>query len=307
MPDRRHVLKTVAGLFLAALGSGSYAFAWEPVRHRVTHYRVSPHDWPARRGLRIALLTDLHCGPPHMPLARLEGIVAETNALKPDLVLLLGDFVASRLPLPDDPRPDEWAAVLAKLTARDGVHAVLGNHDWWEDEEAQANRRGPPAASRALKAAGIPVLENRAVRLSTAAGPLWLAGLGDQMAFLPPAGLTRGRRRAVGIDDLPATLAQIPDDGVPAILMAHEPDVFARRSQRFALTVCGHTHGGQVRLFGWSPVVPSRYGNRYAYGHVREHGRDLVVSAGLGTSRFPLRFGMPPEIVLVELGPGGAV
>jgi predicted MPP superfamily phosphohydrolase len=71
---------------------------------------------------------------------------------------------------------------------------------------------------------------------------------------------------------------------------------------RAALTLCGHTHGGQLRLFGWSPRVPSRYGNRYAYGHVREAGRDLIVSGGLGTSKLPLRFGVPPEITVVELG-----
>jgi predicted MPP superfamily phosphohydrolase len=71
---------------------------------------------------------------------------------------------------------------------------------------------------------------------------------------------------------------------------------------RIGLTLSGHTHGGQVRLFGWSPVVPSRYGNRYAYGHVREDGRDLIVSAGIGTSQLPIRLGIPPEIVLVELG-----
>ena len=68
------------------------------------------------------------------------------------------------------------------------------------------------------------------------------------------------------------------------------------------LTLSGHTHGGQVRFLGWAPIVPSRYGNRYAYGHVREAGRDLVVSGGIGTSQLPIRFGIPPEIVLIELG-----
>jgi predicted MPP superfamily phosphohydrolase len=71
---------------------------------------------------------------------------------------------------------------------------------------------------------------------------------------------------------------------------------------RPALTLSGHTHGGQVRLLGWSPHVPSAYGGRFAYGHIREEGRDLVVSAGLGTSGIPIRFGAPPEIVVLELG-----
>ena len=91
-------------------------------------------------------------------------------------------------------------------------------------------------------------------------------------------------------------------DDAPVILMAHEPDIFPEVPARVALTVSGHTHGGQVRLFGWSPIVPSAYGNRYAYGHVVEDDRSLVVSGGLGCSILPVRFGVPPEIVIVELG-----
>jgi predicted MPP superfamily phosphohydrolase len=177
------------------------------------------------------------------------------------------------------------------------VHAVLGNHDWWEDETVQGAGSGVPFARVALERAGIPVYENKAIRLEKDAREFWLAGLGDQVAFVP----ARGRGIAVprGIDDLPGTLAQIPEDA-PAILLAHEPDIFPKVPPRVALTLCGHTHGGQVRLFGYSPVVPSRFGNRYAYGHVREQA-DLVVSGGLGCSIFPVRFGVAPEIVLVEL------
>lgn len=78
------------------------------------------------------------------------------------------------------------------------------------------------------------------------------------------------------------------------------PDVFIGMPQRVCLTLSGHTHGGQVRLF-WG-VSPSRDGNRFAYGPIREEGRDLIVRAGVGTSTRPMRFGIPPEIVLVELG-----
>ena len=298
MLDRRRVLKTLAGLFLSGLGLGSaYAFGWAPTHHRVTRYAIIPRHWPVGRRLRIAVISDPHIGGPHMPVSRVAQIVAETNALDPDLTLLLGDFIASRPPKPGDPPMADWAAALAGLRARDGVFAILGNHDWWHDEAALAARRGPTQVGLALQAAGLRLLENEALRLETAAGPLWLAGLGDQIAFET---LRRGRTR--GIDDLPGTLAQIADDGAPAIMMAHEPDAFARLPARISLTVSGHTHGGQIRLFGWSPVVPSRYGNRYAYGHVREHGRDLVVSGGLGTSKVPVRFGVPPEIVLIELG-----
>lgn len=298
MLDRRRVLKTLAGLFLSSFGLGGYAYAWEPTRQRVTRYRLKPANWPAGRSLRLAVLADLHIGGPHMAVARVRQIVDQANALQPDLTLLLGDFVASRARRAGDPAPAEWAAELGRLQAPHGRFAVLGNHDWWQDERAQQARSGPTEAGLALEAVGIPVLENRALRLETRAGPLWLAGLGDQEAFAIRR-VPYGQRR--GVDDLPGTLAMVTDQA-PLILMAHEPDAFARAPSRVALTLSGHTHGGQVRLFGWSPVVPSRYGNRYAYGHVAENGRDLIVSAGLGTSKVPLRLGAPPEIVLVELG-----
>ncbi|MDP3600243.1 MAG: metallophosphoesterase [Bosea sp. (in: a-proteobacteria)] len=278
-------------------GTGAYAAIWEPGRQSITRYRLTPRGWPEGRRLRLAVLSDLHIGSLHVPLARVSELVAATNVLKPDLTLLLGDFVASRRRFASDPAMADWAAELARLETRDGVFAILGNHDWWHDEPTQALRSGPTQVGHALERAGIPVLENRAVRLSSQAGPLWLAGLGDQLAFLP-----RLRGRPHGIDDLAGTMAQIADDGAPVILMAHEPDIFARMPERVSLTLSGHTHGGQVRFLGWAPIVPSRYGNRYAYGHVHEDGRDLVVSGGIGTSQLPIRFGIPPEIVLIELG-----
>ncbi len=71
--------------------------------------------------------------------------------------------------------------------------------------------------------------------------------------------------------------------------------------ERVSLTLSGHTHGGQVRLFGYSPRVPSRFGNRFAYGHICEEDRNLIVSGGLGCSILPVRIGVPPEIVMVDV------
>jgi predicted MPP superfamily phosphohydrolase len=91
-------------------------------------------------------------------------------------------------------------------------------------------------------------------------------------------------------------------DGSPIILLAHEPDIFPKVPHGVSITLSGHTHGGQVRVFGYSPVVPSRYRNRYAYGHVVEDDRNLIVSGGLGFSILPVRFGVRPEILSIELG-----
>src|SRR6185436_2359154 len=113
---------------------------------------------------------------------------------------------------------------------------------------------GAPVSRRALEAVGIPVYHNDAVRLRKAGQGFWLAGLGDQLAYLPSRHAHPNRR--IGVDDLAGTLAKVTDDA-PLILLAHEPDIAVRVPERVSLMLSGHTHGGQVRLFGWSPVVPS--------------------------------------------------
>jgi hypothetical protein len=296
------VLGAALASVTAAICGGSYAVA-EPGRLVVTAYDVAPTGWPVGLTLTCAVIADLHACEPWMGVARIRRIVAVTNALAPDVVLLLGDYVAGRrMAQLSHPMPmARWAEALAGLRAPLGVHAVLGNHDWWQDDAAQRRRTGGPiAAGRALEAAGIPVHENRAVRLVKDRQPLWIAGLGDQWAFGRRWPSPRSRFDYHGVDDLPATLRQVRD-GAPVILMAHEPDVFPGVPPRVALTVSGHTHGGQVALGGHAWRVPSRYGRRYAYGHIVEDDRHLIVSGGLGCSSVPVRFGRPPEIVHVTL------
>jgi uncharacterized protein len=288
----------VAGGF----GCGGYALA-EPWGTGITHYRLSPPGWPAGLSLKLAVLADLHACEPWMGLERIRSIVEHTNSLQPDCVLLLGDYVSgSGMSHYSDPiASKDWARALGRLSAPQGVHAVLGNHDWWDDIEVQRSGRGLPEAGLALQDAGIAVYENNCVRLSKNGSPFWIAGLADQWAFNTKAGAKHKRASSDGgIDDLPGTLARVHDDA-PVILMAHEPDIFPEVPSRVALTVCGHTHGGQVRLLGFAPIVPSRYGARYVYGHIVEEGRDLVVSGGLGCSGVPLRFGSPPEIVMIDV------
>ena len=295
-PTRRHLLKAVLGSAATLVGTGAYAFGVEPaLRLRIQRYVPKLPTWPGDLPLTIAALADIHVGEPHMPLSRVEEIVSETNALAPDLIVLLGDYVAGHRFVTRHVGMSELAPKLAALKAPLGVFAIIGNHDWWDDAIAQRLRRGPPLAARALERAGIPVLENAAVRLTKADRPFWLLGLGDQLAFIRGGGLYDG------VHDLSGTLARVTDDA-PAILLAHEPDIFPEVPNRVALTLAGHTHGGQVRLFGHSPMVPSRFGNRFAYGDVVEEGRHMIVSGGLGTSILPVRFGVPPEIVLVTLG-----
>jgi len=229
--------------------------------------------------------------------------VDRTNTLGADAILLLGDYGSKQRWVTREVPSHEFARAAAGLKAPLGVHAVLGNHDWWDDPVAELQRKGPTTIRLDLEKAGIPVYENDVVRLAKSGHGFWLAGLGDQIAFR--VGRVGRRLRFRGVDDLPGTLAKITDDA-PVILMMHEPDLFTRVPQRVALTVCGHTHGGQVRIAGYSPIVPSAFGNRFAYGHVVERDRHLVISGGLGCSKLPVRFGVPPEIVVVDLGDAAA-
>ena len=261
---------------------------------RVTRYAPKLPNWPSAMPLRIVALSDVHACAPFMDARRIEVICAQANALAPDIILLLGDYRSgprfSRLLA-----PEIWAGALGTLAAPLGVHAILGNHDY-EHHDA---RDQPTAAEEALLDAGVAVYVNRAVRIETGHGGFWLAGLGDQFAYKPRH--IRHHPRGYGLDDLAGTLAQVTTDE-PVILMAHEPDLFPENPARVALTLSGHTHGGQVKLFGRTPVVPSRHGSRYVYGHVVEDDRHLIVSAGLGYSGLPIRFGTRPEIVQIDLG-----
>jgi predicted MPP superfamily phosphohydrolase len=289
MITRRQFLTGLAGSAALTAGLGSYAFALEPrFRLVVTEWDLATPKWPHSEPLRIVALADIHACEPWMPAARIRAIVDQANALRGDVIVLLGDFVAGLGPFKSAEVPHrEWGEALAALDAPLGVHAIIGNHDWWTDVGA---------VDETLTGAGIPVYRNRAMRLGRNA-PFWLAGTDSMAAHRIGHGRFRGE------DDLPGTLAQILDDA-PAVLMAHEPDLFVDAPDRFAVTLSGHTHGGQVRLpLLGRPVVPSAFGQRFAYGHVHEEGRDLIVSGGLGCSIAPVRFGVPPEITVVTLRP----
>lgn len=285
---RRRFL-TGAGVAAAATGvsTAGYAGAEAAWELAIAEYRLRPPRWPGRFSLSIGVVADVHAGGPNMGLRRIAEIVERMNALKPDLIVLLGDYFATHPFVTERVPHADWARELARLSAPLGVHAILGNHDWWHDVAGVRS---------ALAQVKIPLLENEARLLGVDGQRFWLAGLGDQVAY------RLGRGRFEGVDDLPGTLAQVRTDD-PVILLAHEPDIFAETPDRISLTLAGHTHGGQLRIpFIWPHFVPSRYGARYAHGHIVEGGRHMIVSGGLGTSFVPLRMGAPPELVLVRLG-----
>ncbi|WP_425329961.1 metallophosphoesterase [Terrirubrum flagellatum] len=302
--SRRGLIGAATGLAASGAGTGAYAVVVEPrMRLEVARYALTPPRWTPGLKLRLAILADLHGREPNMGVRRIEQAMETAQSLSPDLILLLGDYAQRVEPQGAFLSFRQVITQLSRLKAPLGVHGILGNHEWWDDRAAQRAGKGPTEAHRLFAELGMSLLDNRAIRLTKDGKAFWLAGLGDQLAIKlgHKAGYGGVYR---GADDLPGTMAQITDDA-PVVMMAHEPDIFPRMPERVSLTLSGHTHGGQVRLFGWSPVVPSEYGNRYAYGHVVENDRHLIVSGGLGTvsaGLAPVRLGVPPEIVQVDLG-----
>jgi hypothetical protein len=288
---RRGLLRGGIGLVgiggLMVPGSGAYAALEAANDLVITDYRLTPPGWPAGRRLTITVIADIHAGGPNMGLARVKQVVDAGNAIGGDLIVVMGDYFATHRFITEHVSNAAWAAELARLKAPLGVYSILGNHDWWYDITG---------VRKALAAERIPLLENDVVHLGAPGARFWLAGLGDQLAhFIGPS-------RFRGEDDLPGTLAQVRTSD-PVILLAHEPDIFVTVPDRVSLTIAGHTHGGQIRVPFVPPVwAPSAYGARFAYGHIVERGRHMIVSGGLGCSKVPLRLGVPPEIVRVTLG-----
>lgn len=271
----RRVLRVIA-LLLVGIGTLASAMVWQaaadPVVRRLA---VAMPDWPSRAPpVRIALISDLHVAGPETPPARLARVVAQVNALHPDLVLIAGDFVTERRSASTLYGAAAAIAPLAGLRAPLGTIAVMGNHDHWLDSgEVHA----------ALAAARITLLDNRAIRV----GPLAIGGIDD--AFT----------RHADVGAVVTTLSRI--GGVPVVL-SHSPDIFPELPAAVPLTLAGHTHCGQIVLpFVGALATASKFGERYRCGVVREGAKQLVVTAGIGASILPFRLGAVPDLWVIEL------
>jgi predicted MPP superfamily phosphohydrolase len=278
VPHRRRRRVWIVGVAgCLALSFTAWACWLEPASLTVAEHELSL-QWPYERSLRVAVLTDLHVGSPFNGLARLRAVVDRTNAAQPDLICLLGDIVIRGVIGGRFVPPETIAAELTRLRAPAGVVAVLGNHDGWLDHDRVRN---------AVERAGIRVVEDTAVRVETRAGPLWIAGVSDVWT---------------GRHDVAAALAAVANDGAPVLLLTHNPDIFPNVPERVTLTIAGHTHGGQLRLpIVGALIVPSKFGQRFAAGHIVEGGRHLFVATGIGTSILPVRFLVPPEVPVLTL------
>ncbi len=273
----RRLLLILAALALILL---IWGYAEATSKPRIRRAALTLVDWPAGAApVRAVLISDIHVAGPDMPPERLAGIVAQINALRPDLVLIAGDLVSDRRTSTRIYSTDEAISPLAGLRPRLGTIAVLGNHDHWRDEAASRN---------ALRRARITVLDNSAVSI----GPLAVGGIDD--AFTDH-------------DDPTGTVARMRSLTGAKLLLSHSPDPFPKVPSDVKLMAAGHTHCGQIRLpFIGALSYMSAHGDRYACGLIRENGKTLIVTAGLGTSLLPLRIGAVPDLWVITLRPAEA-
>jgi uncharacterized protein len=222
--------------------------------------------------LKIVFISDIHHGP-YLSLGRVNKLVNRINKLKPDLIIMGGDYV-HRDPKYIIPVFDE----LLKLKAKLGIYAVLGNHDHWENAEL---------TRQMMERNGIKNCDNKSYWVKIAQDSIKIGGVGDLWE---------------DNQIIENSTADLKENNF-CILISHNPDYLEYlKTDLFDLTLSGHIHGGQITFFGiWAPIVPSKYGQKYRYGLKTFGKMKSYITSGIGTITPPLRFCCRPEIVIFEL------
>ncbi|MBA1336304.1 MAG: hypothetical protein HPY66_2739 [Firmicutes bacterium] len=260
------ILIAVALLVLA------YTFI-EPYRLEMNSIDIISRDIPvAFNGTRIVFISDIHHGP-FFSRERLRGLVTTINSINPDIVLLGGDYVHR-----DAKYIEPCFQELSSLKAGLGKFGVLGNHDHWE---------GKDLTLQSMRKAGITAIDNKAQWLYKDGARIRIGGVGDLWGDVQ--------------DILPTVEGAEESDFI--ILVSHSPDYVERiTTRKIDLVLSGHTHGGQVTLFGlWAPLIPSQYGQKYRSGMIETDYTRVIVSNGVGTITPPVRFFARPQVNIINL------
>lgn len=287
--DRRTFMaRSFAGAAGVATGGfGGYVSLVTPNRLAVRMYDIPIRDLPPEMdGMRVMHISDTHYGP-YVALDFLQEAAKHANTLDPDVVLFTGDYVHLT------PKSiDKGIEVLKRFESRLGSVAVLGNHEYWE---------GTEACRKVFDRVGLPLLENAHMFLSsdgfsstpTPERSICVAGVGDYI------------EKDVSFEQ---ALDGVPHD-MPRLVLSHNPDAaeLITPEQRVDLMFSGHTHGGQIHLPGvGAPWNGSRHGQKYLGGLCNGPRCPVLVSRGVGIAFIPVRFRVPPELVLAVLRRAGS-
>lgn len=265
--------KKKVALFLAILGFLLIVYSlWEPHWVKISKVEIRSADIPdSFDGTTMAFIADIHFGH-YFSGPRLSEIVDRINDLNPDIIFLGGDYIFYEFHFIEPVFKE-----LGRLRCKMGVYGVLGNHDHW----------GSAYHTKwSMAKYGIVCCDNCSVWVKSGHDSIKVGGVGDLWYDTQvPENTLNGLKKT----DF-------------TILLSHHPDYLENiRSDLIDLTLSGHTHGGQVAFFGWSPVLPSLYGQKYRYGLIKQGTTQSYITSGIGTVSPPVRFFCRPEIVLFQL------
>ena len=269
---KRYIIKILLSLIILIILCAIYSFI-EPYWLKVEHINIIDQDIPKSfAGKKIVFISDIHHGP-HFSIKRVARLVEKVNRLRPDIIVFGGDYVYREqkyiIPCFEE---------LKKLKATIGKFGVMGNHDHWQN--AQLTKQG-------MKNAGIVILDNRAERIEINGQRIKIGGVGDLWE---------------DSQDINPTIENTKEEDF-VILVSHNPDYVEEIvTYNIDLVLSGHTHGGQVTLFGlWALLLPSRYGQKYRTGILDTKFTKVVITNGVGTIAPPVRFFARPEINVIVL------